>query len=404
LSGFFQTNRYAHNTLGVFHPPPSPLHILSDDNKPTMASEAPASCVVCGEQAHNKCTGCKSDTASRHYCGKACQAKDWPAHKKTCKEIQDANLEKKLARVAEIVQQGFYDFRGNTWRWPIMSIDDRDHDVLTIHFCRSSKTSTAFQEFPKHLDTHDHTRQAVLCIWGCDEALTAMHDTLIGLVEGNLHLDSTRCQSADPSCRGMGIKLENVTVILGRIPRRILFRFPSGKTDDNSRYLHDIIRVTATKSKKQWFIDPSGAQYGIHQTFGSWESYENQFRTTIKVVQPIYGSKARLKAYALIPGPSSLSHVVLDRVMEHLDETVKKWKADRAMSLADLINMEHEEYHQASLELLQIMKDAVYTYKMGHDFKAEIQAARLFELRYPGRSKLIGEMTHAFFDRIAITG
>lgn len=43
-------------------------------------------CGNCGKQGNTlkKCTACKSV----YYCGKACQRKAWPCHKKECKEIQ----------------------------------------------------------------------------------------------------------------------------------------------------------------------------------------------------------------------------------------------------------------------------------------------------------------------------
>jgi hypothetical protein len=74
-----------------------PYILVSQTKPPTMATGAEAACVVCGGPAHNKCGACKLDTSSRHYCGKACQVKDWPTHKKACKDIQNTNLEKKLA-------------------------------------------------------------------------------------------------------------------------------------------------------------------------------------------------------------------------------------------------------------------------------------------------------------------
>ena len=45
-------------------------------------------CLECGEQDRNKlkkCVGCKCAT----YCGRECQTKDWPTHKRFCSAMQD---------------------------------------------------------------------------------------------------------------------------------------------------------------------------------------------------------------------------------------------------------------------------------------------------------------------------
>lgn len=90
---------------------------MSDDNN--------AQCTVCRALSTKKCTGCKVGT----YCSKACQVKDWPAHKKFCSDLQ---LELVLARVAAVVQDAYLTFRKNIWDTTIVKIEDRD-DALLIH-------------------------------------------------------------------------------------------------------------------------------------------------------------------------------------------------------------------------------------------------------------------------------
>lgn len=53
------------------------MNVLSDTTGPTT------NCANCGDaNASSKCSRCKS----AHYCSRACQKKDWAAHKKDCKE------------------------------------------------------------------------------------------------------------------------------------------------------------------------------------------------------------------------------------------------------------------------------------------------------------------------------
>jgi hypothetical protein len=150
-----------------------------------MATGAEAACVVCREPAHNKCGACNPDTSSPHYCGKACQVKDWPAHKETCKDIQ---LEKKLTRVAAILQQGYCDFRKNTWDRRIVKIERLWNDDLVLHEADRIRGINAkyFLQFPQHLVTDKRTGDAMLCVNVCNDPPAWMYSIIEGLLKGEI--------------------------------------------------------------------------------------------------------------------------------------------------------------------------------------------------------------------------
>ncbi|KAI4687394.1 hypothetical protein J4E81_008244 [Alternaria sp. BMP 2799] len=350
-----------------------------------MAPEAQAAaCAVCGEPANNKCGACKSDTSSRQYCGKACQVKDWPNHKKACKDAQNANLEEKLARIARIVQWAYYNFRERTWAVRLSDIEDRA-DALIFHGGGMPNELGYLVKFPQHLVTNDHTKKAMLCAFSCDEALAWMHDLLAGLTEG------------------MDVKFDEVSLILGRVLRRIMFPIPSGRHVDNwPSHLHDVLRITATKSKKQWIIDLSGAQYGICRTLWTWEEYKAAYAANISKVQAFGVSKARFELGAKLPGLTFLGLAVGAMAADHMNEAVNKWKVKRALSLPDLIRMRPEEHKQAILDLLGAIDKEVYRFTKNNDFKEEFAAATLYETMNPGKSEeLLDEINAAFLARAA---
>ena len=154
-----------------------------------MATGAEAVCVVCGEPAHSKCSACKLNTSLRHYCGKACQVKDWPTHKKACKDIQNADLEKKLTRVANIAQQGYYDFRKNTWDIPIVKVDRLGNNdlVLYISIPLSASRARYIIEFPQHLVSDKLTENAMLCAFVRSEPAAWMYSMIGELTKGKVY-------------------------------------------------------------------------------------------------------------------------------------------------------------------------------------------------------------------------
>jgi len=326
--------------------------------------------------------------------------KDWPTHKKACKDAQNANLENKLARIAKIVQLAYYSFRERTWAVRLSDIEDRD-DVLIFHGGGMPDELGYLVKFPQHLVTNDSTKNAMLCAWSCDEALAWMHDLLAGFAEGKPNRSSTLFHLANSIYIGMDVKFDEISIVLGRVLRRIMFPIPSGGHLDNwPSHLHDVLRITATKSKKQWIIDLSGAQYGIPQTLWTWEEYKALHAANISQVQAFGASKARFKLGAKLPGRTFLSHAVGAMAADHMNEAVNKWKVERAVSLPDLTRMRPEEYKQAAVDLLGAIDKEVYRFTKNNDFKEEFAAATLYDTMNPGKSaELLDEVNAAFLAR-----
>jgi len=328
--------------------------------------------------------------------------KDWPTHKKACKDAQNANLEKELARIARIVQWAYYNFRERTWAVRLSDIEDRA-DALIFHRGEMPNELGYLVKFPQHLVTDDSTKAAMLCAWSCDEALAWMHDLLAGLAEGKQNRSSSLFDRSNSIYIGMDVKFDEISIVLGRVLRRIMFPKPEGGYLDNwPSHLHDVLRITATKSKKQWIIDLSGAQYGICRTLWTWEEYKAAYAAKISKVQAFGASKARFKLGAKLPGRTSLRLAVGEMAANHMNEAVNKWKVKCALSLPDLIRMRPEEHKQAILDLLGAIDKEVYRFTKNNDFREEYAAADLYETMNPGKSmELLDEINAAFWARAA---
>jgi hypothetical protein len=77
------------------------------------AKHVPVSCAVCSKPSTSVCSKCKG----RSYCGRKCQALEWPEHKKVCKESRSdhPDAERPLFIVleghGEGLMKGFFDLR-----------------------------------------------------------------------------------------------------------------------------------------------------------------------------------------------------------------------------------------------------------------------------------------------------
>ncbi|CAN9376582.1 unnamed protein product [Alternaria alternata] len=294
-----------------------------------MTTGAEAACVVCGEPAHNKCGACKLDTSSQ-----------------ACKDIQNANLEKKLTRLAAILQQGYYDFRKNTWDRRIVKVERLRNDDLVLHEADRVRGINAkyFLQFPQKLVPDKRTGNAVLC----------------------LH-----------------VKIEEVSVDLKPPPHKVILHYTNGEGDSNyPRYHHEIIRVTSTKTKKAWVMDISGAQYGIYRALWSWQKYLSRFMKQAHQVYPFDTNKVFLKKIGELPGSPSM----ISGVQTTFD-----------FSLSQLVATDEENFAKGKLDLLRFIDDVVRTFVHNNEFRTEYRATVAYEWKHPGSSQCrIKEVSVAF--------
>jgi len=306
-------------------------------------------------------------------------------HKKACMSVQDLRLGKTLERVAGLVQEAYYNFRENTWETPIVKIEDRDDALVFTDGVMLNKTKY-FLKFPQHMITSQRTKTAMLCAWVCNEPLAFMHHLVAKLLQGKI-TTNTFLESTNFANEGLDVKVEEISLTLGRIPRKITYHTPFGGSDDNwPKYAHEILRVTSSKSKKQWVIDISGAQYGITETFWDWETYANEYMVKLRATHAFGFNKIMIKNLGVIPGNPCMAYGVIGVVAKQMNRTIDEWATERGISLSDLPKMGEEDFRQAKNEFLQTVSDAVREFINVNSFDKEFQAAKAYEKKFPGMS------------------
>ncbi|CAN9360333.1 unnamed protein product [Alternaria alternata] len=231
-----------------------------------------------------------------------------------CKDIQNANLEKKLTRLAAILQQGYYDFRKNTWDRRIVKVERLRNDDLVLHEADRVRgiNTKYFLQFPQKLVPDKRTGNAVLCINVCNEPPAWMYSIIDELMKDEICW--TNC---------LHVKIEEVSVDLKPPPHKVILHYTNGEGDSNyPRYHHEIIRVTSTKTKKAWVMDISGAQYGIYRALWSWQKYLSRFMKQAHQVYPFDTNKAFLKKIGELPGSPSMISGVVGKVVYYLASKV----------------------------------------------------------------------------------
>jgi hypothetical protein len=160
-----------------------------------MTPESVSKCQICDKPATSMCGGCQSATYSHYYCSKVCQKQDWPNHKIFCSDLK---VERVLIRASTILQAAYLKFRENTWNMPIVKIEDCGGGELIIHR-GSDNDKDYFLPFPAHLMKTTAIKNQVLCTSMCSESIAWMHETIAGLLSGNIHPPSLPTSSTLPN-------------------------------------------------------------------------------------------------------------------------------------------------------------------------------------------------------------
>ncbi|KAH7069423.1 hypothetical protein FB567DRAFT_224064 [Paraphoma chrysanthemicola] len=341
-----------------------------------MDTHAGADCATCGAVASNKCGGCKTSA----YRSKECQVKDWPTHKLACKDIQ---LEKQLSRIASIAYPAYQTFREDTWDTPIVKIEDTE-DALVTYDGDQALNKNFFVEFPHHLIQNERAKSAVFSMMMCNEPLAWMHDLVEELV------------------RGLRVRVDEVVVELGSVPRKTIAVHPNGLRQANwTSYSHALLRFTSIKTKTQWVIDFGGGQYGINQALWKWGDYSKSFvNLTAQIkVSPFGTTKALFDMLGELDGNPGLAYGMVGEVANVMGPAAATAAQAGAFNISALVSdPDDQQFLGRKTALLCAFHSAVRSYIQSPRFDQKIRAEEAFERRFPGRSyEAVAKASEMFF-------
>jgi hypothetical protein len=126
--------------------------------------------------------------------------------------------------------------------------------------------------------------------------------------------------------------VDEVGLTLKHIPRKITVYDHEGKSSHNwPADAHTVTRITSTKTRKEWYLDFSGVQFGIYRTLWGFTEFKSAHRAVeIEGPGPFpFGTcRASLKEIDKMPGPSTLICGAVGEVAEHLNTTAAGWATD----------------------------------------------------------------------------
>ncbi|PVH95472.1 hypothetical protein DM02DRAFT_690044 [Periconia macrospinosa] len=327
-------------------------------------------CSACGEAASNKCTACQTHV----YCGKDCQIKDWPEHKKICKHVRQEMI---VERAGNLLKELYLDLREKTFDNHIVQVNAKNPKELIIYDGNLKDRVGWFQKFPNHLVEKGSIKNGVLSTLTCNEPLALMKGAVEKLFKGD-HWKTTE-----------------VEVALNPPPRVSIIYLPD-KVEPQTNwpsYGHNLLHLHSVHSKRKWVVDLTGDQYGIPQAVWTWSDYKSRYVAKIDCVGPLGSSEEILQKSSKINGYPSVSCGAALEAASRFQEGIKSWEKVNDLTLCELVKLPGQKFKDKRRELLNTMGIfmAQYVENVEAAYAAKYRDVSMYETENPGVS-LIQQM------------
>jgi hypothetical protein len=322
-------------------------------------------CAHCGNIGElTKCSRCKDI----YYCGSGCQKVGWLEHQHLCAE--DA-IEKAVLRAGWLLKKLFLASRQRAsgevihdWQW------NAEHTCLSI--IRSTLLGS-FKKFSLKVAVTEEEREMIWTALYCKAAVGFFSNLLKILLQGN-STTKMRIQMDSNVYKEVPIVLREVNLSLQPPKRSARIQELKGNGEwIESHKVHCVYLVSSTKdSTKKWFIDPTGAQFGIRAPVHKVNVYMKKWGKAVLTIAPSGIAKAQLIELGTGEGLKEICLGIMFRqeqgVATAIEAAVQTWKKQTGLPFSKLLVGSDSRYK----ELEPVALNAIDEYVARYDKTAEM--------------------------------
>ncbi|KAF1846044.1 uncharacterized protein K460DRAFT_355769 [Cucurbitaria berberidis CBS 394.84] len=311
-----------------------------------MAPEAEKLCANCGNTAVLQCSRCKNTI----YCDANCQKAHWRGHKKTCNKV---NLDRMVQRAGALLQKLFFIWRENTLSEQFVNIEETE---TRIYF-QATHGPGSFKELPNNTFSSEETKEMVLSASMCAEHTANFSDILAKMF------------------KGIPIEIRETTINL-KEPEKMAQLFISSfmeKVCPPSP--HNVFQITSRNPSKKWFLDSTGAQFGIFSPFHEAGDYMSKFGNRVTHIAPRGTARSGVDELCTIRGSIGEFHRARRDGARVVEQEIDKWCKEMGITLPQLLRCSEEEFHSLEAGLLVAVTKAAVDFAASYDNTAEVESA-----------------------------
>jgi hypothetical protein len=305
-------------------------------------------CAHCGNIGEfTKCGRCK-DT---YYCGSECQKAAWLVHKHLCAEDP---VEKAVLRAGWLLKKLFLASRERAgcewmyaWEW------NPKHTHLSI---KRLKRPGHFVKFTSAVTVTEEEREMILAARYCKAAVGFFSDLLKMLLQGESPIQKHFSTNSNANKKIARVQDQGVPEWL------------------DGYEVHHIFLVSPAKDKaKSWFIDLTGAQFGIPTPVHKVYMYMKKWGKSVHTIAPQGIAKAQLIELGIGEGAKEVYLGIMFRqdagVASAVEAAVQNWKKQTGFTSSELRSTGSNSRYE---ELEPLVIKAIDEYVAGYDRAGEL--------------------------------
>ncbi|KAH9867250.1 hypothetical protein IAQ61_007842 [Plenodomus lingam] len=150
--------------------------------------------------------------------------------------------------------------------------------------------------------------------------------------------------------------------------------------------MHEGLRITSTKTGKQYLFDFCGSQYGIHRALWKTPVYEAQFSAKIGKAYPFGTHKHIFGILRNIKGIPRLTYGIVGDAAERLEMAIVAWEKKNRMPLSRIRSQNDVDFGKSEKELIETCRAATSAFVEHNDFTAIFQDSIEYARTHPGES------------------
>lgn len=251
-------------------------------------------CSACGLAATTRCNGCleaprladcNRTINGAWYCSKTCQKERWPKHKKPCKELQQRI---QVSHAGGFLKNLWLILRRFAWDLDFKSIRQNGKHVKMFAGNAAEIMRKRFlRPFPESLTS----KSSLMLYSSIGHAQTPLFGYAFPFKAFFMECSwrGFRPNLGTGFGSGRYTKLE----LIGSSARNQMLRpvvvDDKDSVHSNNSGAHLVWKVTMTSGEK-WAIDPTGSQYGWHESTMSWSSWCKERSTGAEPINPRYAN------------------------------------------------------------------------------------------------------------------
>ncbi|KAF2737829.1 hypothetical protein EJ04DRAFT_87291 [Polyplosphaeria fusca] len=207
--------------------------------------------------------------------------------------------------------------------------------IITHETAFDPRPGTWFSKFTHDKIKDEGTKNALACMFACEEAYSFFYETISQIFIG------------------LDIKIEELRVMMRNTPLSIVTKTAFG-TFSNKDWGNTLLRVECNIDKRAWVIDLSSPQYGMNTVY-EWKDFRARYLYILRAAYA-FGTYEKLWQALRTNGFRHLESQISSDAKTHMNKAIESFTGTEGIELATMLNSSESAFCIKQERLLKLVK------------------------------------------------